>query len=70
MDGQPIYYKGYQEVLTETKTLEEIIGSSSLQAYIITYLLQILFKHLDEKQYIIFTNEAGLHLDNRKQPGR
>jgi len=65
MDGQPIYYKGYQEVLTEAKTLEEIMGSSSLQAYIITYLLQILFKHLDEKQYIIFTNEAGLHLDNR-----
>lgn len=32
MDGQPIHYKGYQDVLNGTKTAKEIMGSSSLQS--------------------------------------
>lgn len=30
MDGKPIHYKGYREVLAGTKTVGEIMGSSSL----------------------------------------
>lgn len=62
MDGEPIYYQGYKEVLSKEKTLEDIMGSSSLQSVIITVLLKYLYKHLDDQQYEVFTNETGLHL--------
>ena len=39
MDGKPIYYRGYQSVLNKTKTLEQIMGCSSLQAVLITHYL-------------------------------
>jgi Uma2 family endonuclease len=63
MDGQPIYYKGYQDVLNGSKTLAEIMGSSTLQAFIVSYLTIFLGKSLSEEDYTILCNEAGLHLD-------
>jgi hypothetical protein len=65
MDGKPIYYKGYREVLRQEKTLEEVMGSSTLQGLILEFILRILFRQLDEKQYHILTNETGLHLDKK-----
>ncbi|MCF2446163.1 Uma2 family endonuclease [Dyadobacter sp. CY345] len=65
IDGKPLYRKGYREVLAKTKNVEDIMGSSSLQFFIIEYLLRILFKTVDSSLYIIATNEAGLHLDRR-----
>ena len=62
MDGEPIYYRGYREVLDNKKTLDDIMGSSSLQVVIIDVLLRYLYAQLDEKQYEFFTNETGLHL--------
>ncbi|UFH52934.1 Uma2 family endonuclease [Spirosoma sp. KNUC1025] len=63
MDGKPIYYRGYQSVLNKTKTLEDVMGCSSLQAELITYLLRIIFRVFDEKKYRILTNEIGSHID-------
>ncbi|GAB4045033.1 Uma2 family endonuclease [Spirosoma litoris] len=63
MDNKPIYYKGYQSVLNKTKTLEDIIGCSSLQAALVTYLLRIIFRVFDEKKYHVLTNEIGSHID-------
>ncbi|MFN4144838.1 MAG: Uma2 family endonuclease [Runella sp.] len=65
INGQPVYYKGYQEVMAGSKKLEDIMGASALQAVIISYILQILFRFLDEKKYLILTNEPGLHLNKR-----
>lgn len=65
IDGKPIHYKGYQEILAETKTWAEIIGTSALQSLIITHLVILIGKLLDENLYTILTNEAGLHLDRR-----
>lgn len=62
MDGQPYYRKGYQAVLSKTKTIEDIMGSSTLQSAIIFYLQKLLFAHFDEEQFWVFSNEAGLHL--------
>lgn len=63
MDGQPLYYKGYKDVLKKKKTIEEIMGSSSLQAILVSYLVMLCAKkNLDEK-YEILTSEAGLHLN-------
>lgn len=65
LDGEPVYYKGYREVLAGAKTLEDIMGSSTLQTAIIEYLLRILFKSLDERYFRIVTNEGGLHIDKK-----
>ncbi len=62
MDGEPIYYRGYQDVLNKKKTLDDIIGSSSLQAVIIKVLLKYLYTNVDDKQHEVFTNETGLYL--------
>jgi hypothetical protein len=63
MDGKPIYYRGYQSVLNKTKTLEQIMGCSSIQAVLITYLLRIIFRTIDDKKYHVLTNEIGNHID-------
>ena len=65
LDGQPIPYRGFKEVLNKEKTLEGIMGSSGLQAVIVTDILRFLFKHFPEDQYDIVSNEAGLHLSKK-----
>lgn len=65
LDGQPIPYRGFKEVLNKEKTLEGIMGSSGLQAFIVSDVLRFLFKHLAEDKYDIATNEAGLHLSKK-----
>lgn len=65
MDGKPIYYKGYREVLNKTKTLEEIMACSGLQGIIISYILRTLFTKLDPKKYHILTNEIGVHIEHK-----
>jgi Uma2 family endonuclease len=64
MDGQPIYYKGFRDVLLGKKQAEEIMGSSKLQSYIVTYITIMLGKFLNEELFTILAHEAGIHLDN------
>jgi Uma2 family endonuclease len=63
IDGKPFYYEGYKDVLSNKKTIEEIMGASGLQSYIIYYLLKVLYAKLDGSKYIFLTNEIGAHLD-------
>ncbi|HEV7380592.1 MAG TPA: Uma2 family endonuclease [Dyadobacter sp.] len=65
MDGEPLYYRGYKDVLNNKKSLDDIMGSSMLQSFIITYLLRFIFKNLDEKKYLPLTNELGLHVSDK-----
>lgn len=66
MDGKPIYYKGYREVLSGTKQVAEIMGNSKLQSFILDYLLTTLILHFGGKRkYHFFTGENGLHLSNK-----
>ncbi len=66
IDGKPVYYKGYKEVLANKKKPDDIMGCSGLQAEIISYLLRILFSSLDATKYRIYTNEVGSHLAKKK----
>jgi Uma2 family endonuclease len=61
LDGKLLPYKGFREVIKGTKKFEEIMGSSSLQAFIVSYVYGFIFNNIDRKKYFIFTNEAGLH---------
>jgi Uma2 family endonuclease len=57
--GKPIYYKGYKDYINGIKQIEELMGSSKLQALIIAELIYILRSFLED-DYLIFTNELGL----------
>ena len=65
IDGKPYYYKGYHEVLAGNIDAEGIMGCSTLQAFIVTYLVRVLLRSIDESQYLIATNEPGLHINRR-----
>jgi Uma2 family endonuclease len=65
MDGKPIHYKGYREVLAGTKTYAEIMGSSTLQSFVIAYIQRLLFAQLSDDTFTILSSETGIHLDKR-----
>ena len=65
LDGKPFYYKDYKKVLSKKKTFEEIIGCSTLQAEIRSYILEILFRNTFFDDYRIYCNEIGNHIDHR-----
>lgn len=65
IDGEFFYYAGYQDVLDGKKTPEEIMGSSTLQSWIIGYLLKIFYTQIGDEKYHAFTNEIGSHLEKK-----
>lgn len=65
MDGKPIYRKGYRDVVSGKKTLEEIMGASTLQSVIVSHLMKVIFSFLDDDVYFVLTGEPGVHIDHR-----
>lgn len=63
MDGKPIYYRGYRDVLAKQKKPEDIMGCSDVQGVIISKLLRFLYREVAEEKYEIITNEIGLHIE-------
>ena len=59
VNGKPIYYRGYREVLSGKLPLEAVMGSSGLQAYLIMLLIEFLLSHLNRKKFVILSNEVG-----------
>lgn len=64
-DQGPIYYKGYEAYLDGTKTLEEIMGSSILQSFVVTRLSHFITSALIKK-YIVLSSELGIQLAKGK----
>lgn len=64
IDGRILYYKGYKEVLTKKKKIEDIMGASTLQSFIIQYLLGILYRNISLNLYYFLTNEIGTHIEH------
>lgn len=69
VDGQPIYYKGYREVLAGHKTLEEIISDSSLQTWLKGRIYAVLLQQLLNSDFDITVGEQGLILGKKHQRG-
>lgn len=65
INGKPYYYKGYKSVINGTKQIEEIMGSSSLQSFLVAFISGILFSKINRKKYSLTTNETGLHLGTK-----
>ncbi|MBD2756507.1 Uma2 family endonuclease [Spirosoma validum] len=64
LDGRPLYYRGYEDVLAGKKLPEDIMGSSSLHWVIASYFMQLMILDLDGKKYWFASNEAGVHIDH------
>jgi hypothetical protein len=62
INGKKYYYKGYRSVLRGEKKIESIMGSSDLQATLVSIVYAYLFLQLDRKTYHIVVSEPGLHL--------
>jgi Uma2 family endonuclease len=62
MNGIHYYYRGYRAVLSRQKNQEDIMGASALQSAVVSLLIHILYKYLPYDDYLIATNEPGLHI--------
>ncbi len=62
LDGQPLYRRGYMDVVRKLKTRDEIMGTSSYQSLITTYLTKLLARQLDDDVYDFLISEPGVHL--------
>ncbi|GJQ50978.1 MAG: hypothetical protein HKUEN01_33640 [Candidatus Kuenenia stuttgartiensis] len=56
--GRAVYYRDYNRVLAGEKSLEEVMGSSGLQSYLIMLILNLLLSKISSK-YVILSNEVG-----------
>ena len=63
LDGKLLPYKGFRDVLKGNKKIEDIMGSSSLQAFIVSIVNFFIAKSINRKKYLVVSNEAGLHVD-------
>ena len=64
IDGIPLYYAGYEQVLKNKKTLEDIMGYGSLQWVLLTLIADKLRPLIGER-YRVLQGEGGLHLSSR-----
>ncbi len=65
-EGKPIYYAGYQDVLSGQREVEEIMGSSYLQSYLIEVIQDFLFTHPLRKRFRYLSNEIGVQIKRKK----
>lgn len=63
LNGRPLYYRGYKEVLEKNLNPESVMGSSSLQSILVSLIHTYMMNNRDKKKYIPVTNEAGVHID-------
>ena len=67
LDGIPIYYRGYKDVMNKTKTLEEIMAYGDLQIFLIN-LLKDYFQPIFGKENWVWSGDAGLHISHGTNP--
>ena len=60
--GKPIYYRDYRKVLEGELPPEGVMGSSGLQAYLISLIVGYLLSVLDRDRFVVLTNEVGFKL--------
>ena len=59
VNGVPIFYKGYKDYLSGQVELEEIMGSSKIQSFLVVELIFFLKMHFAEMYYVL-ANALGL----------
>lgn len=67
LDGQPLYYKGYKDVLSGKKTKQEVVAASGLLLIIAAYFADLIRANLERKKYWVFSGIASIHLDGKNK---
>ena len=62
LNGRPLYYRGYKDVLLGISTIESVMGSSDLQGAIVSLLNAVVWNGIDRSKYRTVSNETGLQL--------
>jgi len=57
--GSPIYYRDYDKVLSGEKQLEEVMGSSGLQSWLVELIVCFFYQEITRKKYQVLFNEVG-----------
>lgn len=63
LDGEPLYYKGYKDVLIGKSLFDDIKGSDSLRALLAWYFAKTVFEIIDDDKYSVLIGKAGVYLD-------
>ncbi|MFN0035652.1 MAG: Uma2 family endonuclease [Saprospiraceae bacterium] len=69
IDGIPFYYRGYKEVLSKKKVLDDIMADSGLQTLLKKYLYDLLLRRLNPEVYDVYIGEVGAHLEHKSNLG-
>ena len=69
VQGKPIYYRGYKDVLNKTKTFEEITMESKLQSGLKAALSAVLYFTLKKIGYQLASGELGINLSKISKRG-
>ncbi|MBA4851090.1 Uma2 family endonuclease [Emticicia sp. BO119] len=64
IDGKKYYRKGYKDVLAGTKTIDDIIGASVFQAFIVSFIGTYVNGLLPKNWYAL-TGESGVNLSKK-----
>ena len=67
LDGIPIYYKGFRDVINKTKTLEEIMAYGIFQ-WLLINVLKNYFEPIFGKKFWLLSGEGGLHIKQNSNP--
>ncbi len=59
VNGKPIYYAGWRDVIIGKKQIEQVMASCLIQSYLVGETFAAAHRQL-RKKYILGTNEAGL----------
>ncbi len=61
VDGRPIYYRGYRDVLEGKRQPEEVMGASFLQAFLVKKIALFLIERLEKGgEYEVLFHELGI----------
>lgn len=63
LNGRPLYYRGYREVLAKNLNPESITGNNVLQCVLTSLIYGHVADNRDKKKYLPVTNEVGIHLE-------
>lgn len=66
MDGKPLYFKGYKDVLNGNKTIEEIMATGKLQSLMLNTIQTHLWRTQSDKALTIMTGEIGIHISKKQ----
>lgn len=62
MDGKPIYFAGYKDVLKGNKTIEEVMATGKKQSLMLNAIQTHLLRTNADKALTIMTGEIGIHI--------